>query len=62
MIVLVINQDGILSFKRKSETPIAIDRYCPMISKFSCQPVKLPPGSIHVVWAGGGIKTGQLEP
>jgi hypothetical protein len=48
MVVLVIHQNGIDTFKFESQTPIFIDPYCPMVLQVAFQRMKSPVGQVHL--------------
>jgi hypothetical protein len=60
VIVLVVDENGILSLERERQTPIAIHPYGPMPGGVAFEQVKPPAGNIHVLWVGGGIELGKL--
>lgn len=60
MIILIIHQNGILTFKPKSQTPVSIDLDGPVTSQLALQRVQIPSGEVHAVRASGAIQNCQL--
>ena len=48
VVVLVVHQDGIAVFKRKSQTPIAVDADGPMTRLVALEGMPVPARSFHV--------------
>ena len=65
MIVPIIYQNGIVSFKSECQSPVPIYGYGPVTFKVACKRVQLPAGGVHIVhiqWGGCIIKAGKLQP
>ena len=62
MIILIINQNRILTFKRKCQTPVTADIDRPMSGKIAMRLVKPPARSVHVFRRFCVIKGKELPP
>jgi hypothetical protein len=61
MIVQIIDQDRILTFKLECKAPVSTDTDRPMISEFSRKRMKFPSWSVHVDRAPGIVESKQLQ-
>ena len=62
VIVLVVDERGILAFERKSKPPIAADSNGPMAGETSCERVQSPAWKIHAGRSHASIQRGELKP
>ncbi len=60
MIVLIIDQNGILAFEGERQSPVTAHRYRPVSGKVTVQRMKPPPRPIHIRRAGGRIEPPEL--
>jgi hypothetical protein len=62
MVVLIVDQEGVLAFEHERQTPVAADRYRPMAFERAVQRMKLPAGSIHVFRRSCVVQGEKLPP
>lgn len=62
MVVLIVNQKGVLALESKGETPIAVHRNRPVSLEITLQAMKPPSRRVHVFGRGHVIEHDKLEP
>lgn len=62
MVILVIDNFGVLSVESEGQPPVAIDRNCVSSFLFALQFMKVPSRKVHVLWLGSPIQVGQQAP
>jgi len=60
VVILIINQNGIAIFKRKRQTPVAINADRAVTTQTAFERVSVPTGTVHVFGPRGGIQRRQL--
>jgi hypothetical protein len=60
MVVLVIDEHYVLSFKCEREAPVAVHRHRPMAFQFAMQGMQLPSGRVHISCRPGIVQREQL--
>ena len=61
VVVLIVNEDSVLTLKLERQTPVSADADRPMILEFPGQRMKLPSGSVHVARLPGVVEGKQLQ-
>ena len=61
MIVLIVDEDRVLIFEPKRQTPVSAHADCPVIGQRSGEPVKLPARGIHICRSSCVIQRKQLK-
>jgi hypothetical protein len=62
VVVLIVHDDSISTFKLESQSPILIDPNRPVTIQQPLQGVQPPPGPIHIRRSGSRIELTQLQP
>jgi len=60
MIILIIDQNGIIAFESECQSPVTAHRYRPVPGKVTVQRMKPPPRHIHIRRASGRIEPPEL--
>ena len=60
MIVAMVNENGVFTFKREGESPVAADRHRPVAFQISMERMRSPAGSIHVLQRPGIVESEKL--
>jgi len=60
VIILIVHQDCILTFKPECQPPVSTDLDSPMTCQFPLKRVKIPARHIHSAGTGGAIQGGHL--
>ena len=60
LVILVVHQDGFAAFKRKSQTPVAVDADRPVARKAALEGMPAPPRTVHVFGPCGRVQRRQL--
>src|SRR5712692_11581620 len=61
VVVLIVHQHGIFTFKCKRQPPVAADLHRPVAFKIAVQGMKLPSGCVHVLLGFGIVQRGKLQ-
>src|SRR5271169_4537867 len=61
VIVLIVDEDCILTFKPERQTPVPANADRPVIPEFPGQPVQLPSRGIQVRWLARIVEREQLQ-
>lgn len=62
MVVAIIDQNGVFSFKREGQSPVAADIYGPVTFEVAMERMQSPSRSVHVFRRFGIIKGEKLFP
>ncbi len=62
MVVAIVNEDGVFSFKGEGESPIAADTHCPVTLEVAMKRMQPPSGSVHVFRSSGVVEGEKLFP
>jgi hypothetical protein len=55
VVILIVRQDGIAVFKRKSQTPVAVDADRSVTGKATLEGMPVPSRTVHVFRPCGGV-------
>jgi hypothetical protein len=61
VIVPIIDQNGVVPFKRKRQAPVPANVYCPMPFQIAVQWMQAPPRYVHVESGARIVQDSQLE-
>jgi hypothetical protein len=61
VIILIVHEDRVLTFKPERQAPVSADADCPVISELAGEAMKSPPRSIHIFRPLGIVKREQLQ-